>query len=168
MLLGRYRPGLLLALASAGAVLGVSAVQSARKLAPADVDHYIGILERDLPPELEQREEFITRLRSWAENDDGQPVYMLNLMRFFDDLRPGTYALKETQPAGYLDGKDTIGTPGGTAGNDQFANIVLGPGVDGINNNFGEIKPGTLSGFVYVDANNDGIRQAGEFFLNGK
>lgn len=88
MLLDRYRPELLLALASAGAVLGVSALQSARKLSPADVDHYIGILERDLPPELQDRTEFIARLRAWAENDDGQPVYMLNLMRFFDDLHP--------------------------------------------------------------------------------
>jgi len=86
--LGRYRPELLLALVSAGAVAGVSAFQSARKLSQGDVDRYIGILERELPPELEDREEFISRLRSWAENDDGRPVYMLNLMRFFDQLRP--------------------------------------------------------------------------------
>jgi len=88
MLLDRYRPELLLALASAGAVAGISAFQSARKLSQADVDRYIGILERDLPPELKDREEFISRLRAWAENDDGRPVYMLNLMRFFDQLRP--------------------------------------------------------------------------------
>ena len=88
MQLTRYRPELLAVLASAGAVLGVSAFQSARKLSPADVDRYIGVLERDAPPELEDREEFIARLRAWAENDDGQPVYMLNLMRFFDQLRP--------------------------------------------------------------------------------
>ncbi len=88
MLLDRYRPELLLALASAAAVAGISALQSARKLSRADVDHYIGILERDLPPELEDRQEFISRLRAWAENDDGRPVYMLNLMRFFDQLRP--------------------------------------------------------------------------------
>ena len=88
MLLDRYRPELLLALAAAGTVAGLSAFQSARKLSQADVDRYIGILERDLPPELEDREEFISRLRAWAENDDGRPVYMLNLMRFFDQLRP--------------------------------------------------------------------------------
>jgi hypothetical protein len=87
MLLSRYRPEALLALASASAVLGVSAFLRTRKLSPADVDHYVGILERDLPPELEDRKEFIARLRAWAENDDGRPVYMLNLMRFFDDLK---------------------------------------------------------------------------------
>ncbi len=58
----------------------------------------------------------------------------------FDQLRPGTYALKETQPAGYLDGKDSIGTPGGTPRNDAFDNIVLPVEFDGVNNDFGEIK----------------------------
>ena len=56
-------------------------------------------------------------------------------------MRPGTYTLAEDQPAGYADGKDTIGTPGGTAGNDQFTNIVLAAGAVGVNNNFGEKFP---------------------------
>ena len=39
----------------------------------------------------------------------------------FSQLRPGTYTITETQPAGWLDGTDTQGTPGGgTAGNDVF------------------------------------------------
>lgn len=59
----------------------------------------------------------------------------------FDKLRPGTYALTETQPANYADGKDTIGTPGGDPGNDVFNNIQLNAGVDGVNNDFGEVKP---------------------------
>jgi protocatechuate 3,4-dioxygenase beta subunit len=59
----------------------------------------------------------------------------------FADLRPGTYALTETQPAGYDDGKDTIGTPGGITANDVFSAINLQAGVDGVDNNFGEIKP---------------------------
>ncbi|HZZ77397.1 MAG TPA: SdrD B-like domain-containing protein [Gemmataceae bacterium] len=58
----------------------------------------------------------------------------------FTNLRPGTYAITETQPSAYLDGKDTIGTPGGTTGNDVFSDIQLAAGVDGTNNNFGEIK----------------------------
>lgn len=61
----------------------------------------------------------------------------------FSDLRPGTYALNETQPAGYADGQDAIGTPGGTPGNDVFSNIQLPVGFDGINNDFGEIKADT-------------------------
>src|SRR5262249_12633696 len=35
----------------------------------------------------------------------------------FTNLRPGTYTLTEAQPDEYLDGKDSIGTQGGTAGN---------------------------------------------------
>lgn len=59
----------------------------------------------------------------------------------FNDLLAGTYTIKETQPSGYLDGKDTQGTPGtGTAGNDVFSGIVLAAGVNGKNNNFGERK----------------------------
>ncbi|MBI3822764.1 MAG: carboxypeptidase regulatory-like domain-containing protein [Planctomycetes bacterium] len=61
----------------------------------------------------------------------------------FSDLRPGTYALNETQPAGYADGKDAIGTPGGTSGNDVFSAIQLPAGFDGVNNDFGEIKGDT-------------------------
>ena len=33
----------------------------------------------------------------------------------FGNLRPGTYTLTETQPAGLLDGKDTAGSLGGVA-----------------------------------------------------
>ena len=81
----------------------------------------------------------------------------------FTTLRPGTYTITETQPPNYLDGKDTQGTPGGgTVTNDRFANIPLGPGVNGDNNNFGELVPSSICGYVYVDADDDGIRDPGE------
>jgi hypothetical protein len=59
----------------------------------------------------------------------------------FTGLRPGVYKLTETQPAGYNDGIDTIGTPGGQTFNDEFRNINLPAGFNGINNNFGEVLP---------------------------
>jgi uncharacterized repeat protein (TIGR01451 family) len=80
----------------------------------------------------------------------------------FSNLGPGTYSLTETQPANYFNGKDSIGTQGGTVGNDVFSNINLASGVDGINNNFGELAPSGLSGFVYLDSNDNGIKEAGE------
>ena len=46
----------------------------------------------------------------------------------------------ETQPVQFIDGKDTIGTPGGTTTNDMFSDIVLPADFDGVNNNFGELK----------------------------
>lgn len=84
----------------------------------------------------------------------------------FPLLRPGTYMLTETQPGAYLDGKDTIGTPGGTTSNDQFSNIVLTSGTNGVENNFGEVLASSLSGYVYHDANNDGSR-AGDAPISG-
>ncbi|MEI8374698.1 MAG: SdrD B-like domain-containing protein, partial [Planctomycetota bacterium] len=66
----------------------------------------------------------------------------------FTNLRPGTYTLTETQPPGYTDGKEGIGTPGGTIGIGQFTNIVLAAGVSGANNNFGEIKSAIASQLV--------------------
>jgi hypothetical protein len=80
----------------------------------------------------------------------------------FTNLRAGVYTITEGGTTGYLDGKDTIGTQGGTVGADQFTNIKLGFGVNGVNNNFGELKPSSLSGFCYYDANNDGIKEPGE------
>src|SRR5205085_2013288 len=80
----------------------------------------------------------------------------------FRNLRPGTYSLQETQPAGYLDGKDTIGTPGGITANDLFFAIVLTSGTSGADNNFGELLPASVAGFVYVDTNDDGIKQGSE------
>lgn len=61
----------------------------------------------------------------------------------FPGLTAGTYTITETQPAGYLDGKDTIGSQGGTTQNDRFTNILLAGGVNGVNNNFCELLPPT-------------------------
>ncbi len=91
----------------------------------------------------------------------------------FTGLRPGSYNVTETQPAGFLDGKDTIGTINGlpstgTTANDAFSAIVLAGGQNSPNNNFGErpvpvpVPPGSLSGFVYVDSDDDGVKDAGE------
>ena len=49
----------------------------------------------------------------------------------FLNLRPGTYAITETSPAGYFDGKDTVGTQGGAVGNDAFNSIAISGGVSG-------------------------------------
>jgi serine-aspartate repeat-containing protein C/D/E len=86
----------------------------------------------------------------------------------FDNLAPGIYGVKETQPSGYLDGLDTAGTIGGatkgTAHNpgDLIDVISLGSGESGINYNFGELLPASISGYAYVDANNNGVYDSGE------
>jgi hypothetical protein len=56
----------------------------------------------------------------------------------FLNLRPGSYAIIETQPAGYLQGIDSVGTAGGSlAATDRFF-VQLGEGINGINYNYGE------------------------------
>lgn len=70
---------------------------------------------------------------------------------FFDNLAPGTYVLRETQPVEFVDGLDTLGqlyslnnqpippsASAGTASNDAFVNIVLTANVLGDYYNFGE------------------------------
>lgn len=60
----------------------------------------------------------------------------------FDNLRPGTYSLHETQPSFYDDGLDSIGTQGGLvdSANDLLYSINLGSGVNGLHNDFGELN----------------------------
>jgi hypothetical protein len=55
----------------------------------------------------------------------------------FTDLAPGSYTLTESQPDFLLDGVDSIGTQGGTAGNDRLE-IELQQDTEGEENNFGE------------------------------
>ena len=86
----------------------------------------------------------------------------------FNGLRPGTYTIVESQPSGFLDGKDTIGAPGGSnAVKNQFSNIVVTSGTTGINNNFGELIASSVAGFVYLDSNNNGAMNAGEPAIGG-
>jgi hypothetical protein len=81
----------------------------------------------------------------------------------FGNLRPGNYSLvKATQPDGFLDGKNTIGSQGGQASGNSFTQISLSPGVAGANNNFAEVLPGSLAGFVYLDVNNNGVIEPGD------
>jgi hypothetical protein len=46
-------------------------------------------------------------------------------------------------------------------GLDVISGIVLNVGVNGSNNNFGELPPASLSGFVYLDSNNNGLFEPG-------
>ena len=67
------------------------------KLTQAEIDHYIPIIEK-LPLPAEEIKAIVSRIRPWAEIDDGKPVYMFNLIRFFPQLRtfPGAPEFKGT------------------------------------------------------------------------
>ncbi len=83
------------------------------------------------------------------------------------------YTIREAaQPAGYIDGAESVGSVAGVSRgssnvNDQFAGVVLGPADTAINYDFGELRFGSIAGSVYVDANGDGIRNPSEAGLAG-
>jgi len=86
----------------------------------------------------------------------------------FTGLRPGVYTVSETQPAAYLDGKDTVGTTGGDASvNDVLSAINLAAGQHSQENNFGELLPASLGDYVWLDNDNDGVQNDGATGLNG-
>ncbi len=83
-------------------------------------------------------------------DDRGNPVNLAATTAgdyTFANLRPGGYTLTETQAAGYVDGKDTLGrvngvVTGNAAVNDEFSDILLTmPGSLATDYNFGERNP---------------------------
>lgn len=79
----------------------------------------------------------------------------------FTGLLPGTYRVVETQPDGYLSVGDTPGVVNGSTRGvvttvDILSSINLGGGDNSIHNDFAEVRAASLSGFVYVDANDNG------------
>lgn len=86
----------------------------------------------------------------------------------FDQLRPGTYTVKELQPAGYLQGGQTAGSGGGNdSQSDVISTIPIGSGVDLVNYNFCEILPSSLSGRVFSDPNEDCTFNSGDTPIAG-
>jgi uncharacterized repeat protein (TIGR01451 family) len=85
----------------------------------------------------------------------------------FVNLIPGTYTATEAQPAGLLDGIDTPGSLGGTAGQgaadtDAVRSIALPIGGVSVQNNFAEIPPASIVGSVYEDRNRNRRQDPGE------
>ncbi|MDP6547037.1 MAG: SdrD B-like domain-containing protein, partial [Phycisphaerae bacterium] len=73
---------------------------------------------------------------------------------YFDALRPGKYTIaQQTQPVGYTDGIDSVGTADGTlpAGtNDVISEINLDAYVEGVNYNFAEHRAETGAGQIVL------------------
>jgi len=85
----------------------------------------------------------------------------------FENLPPDYYGVQEVFSwTEYLDGADYPGNLGGTPDNDIITLIPL-KGANGINYDFTEILPASISGRVFVDADGDGAYDAGEKTLKG-
>ena len=81
----------------------------------------------------------------------------------FSNLLPGSYQVVKTNPAGYFSVGATAGNVGGTVdatvtSPDVISQITLQGGDDSEGNDFALALPGTLSGFVYHEQNDDGQR----------
>ncbi len=86
----------------------------------------------------------------------------------FTNLRPGTYTVTETQPGDYFDGADRVGSAGGVLqAPDSITGITLISGTAAISYDFCELEPVSLSGYVYLDLDNDGVRDSGESGIGG-
>ena len=62
---------------------------SLRKLTSADVEAYLQRMEGKLPGDPAVQAAFLTRMRAFGLADDGRPVYMLNAMRYYPELKRG-------------------------------------------------------------------------------
>ena len=121
---------------------------------------------------IELRDGSGTLLQSVLTNASGEYL--------FANLAPGTYSVREAaQPAGTSNGLTIAGTVpnGGTAGTvtatavvpSAITGIILPPGTVAALNNFAEIPNGrTISGVVFLDADNDGIRETNEPGISGQ
>jgi serine-aspartate repeat-containing protein C/D/E len=86
----------------------------------------------------------------------------------FEGVLPGEYAIREIQPDGYFQGDQKAGSGGGDdATNDVIQAIFVMPGQDLVDYNFCEIPPGSISGSVFVDTDEDCNFDAGEQPLAG-
>jgi serine-aspartate repeat-containing protein C/D/E len=112
--------------------------------------------------------------RSTKTASDGS-YYFLNLER------NATYALHETQPSGYYDAENTAGyvknesdVRGEVVYDARFAadrrvieGITIAPFENGVENNFGEVKLFSVSGYVYEDLDFSKTRSTGDANIAG-
>ena len=84
-------------------------------------------------------------------------------IQFTPDLMPsditGTDIIQEDPETGR---RHLVFVPGPV-----FSHIVLSVGVTGADNNFGELPPASLAGFVYADTNNNGVFESTETGITG-
>ncbi|MBC9035189.1 carboxypeptidase regulatory-like domain-containing protein [Sphingomonas sp. JC676] len=94
-------------------------------------------------------------------------------------LRPGTYTVTETPPPGLEHSGAFIGSAGGSSGgasgantaapgqaNSSVSGVVIGAGTTATRYDFGATGRG-IGGYVYLDRNNNGVRDPGEVGIAG-
>ena len=94
----------------------------------------------------------------------------------FQKLPAGSYVVVETQPNGYLTETDNdatvdaVGSPAdapNSSGTDNRIPVTLAAGELDDGNDFIEEFPAELGNIVWIDTNNNGVKDSGELGLNG-
>ncbi|TWU36556.1 Serine-aspartate repeat-containing protein D precursor [Novipirellula aureliae] len=90
----------------------------------------------------------------------------------FNDVPIGNYRIVEYTPAGLLDGKSHVGRIDGVLAGTSIdggliREITMTAAGMGVEYNFCEIAPAAISGFVYHDQSNDGMKGTGEQAIPG-
>ncbi len=86
----------------------------------------------------------------------------------FRKVPPGVYQLNQDQPYDHVDSGVIIGDHGGFPnGYNRIEGIRLPGGSFARGYQFADVQPGQISGFVYVDANNNGLLDANERGIEG-
>jgi len=86
----------------------------------------------------------------------------------FTNLAPGTYNVRETQPTGYYQGMEMLGSVGGVVlGTDHLGQIVLGSGANAVQYDFCEELPAKISGKVFADRDGDCLLDPEDIVLAG-
>ncbi|MAI74170.1 MAG: hypothetical protein CMM01_25185 [Rhodopirellula sp.] len=90
----------------------------------------------------------------------------------FEGVASGNYRLVQFTPRGVMDGTSHVGmiddVPVGiSAGGTLIYDIILNPGGAGVGYDFCEALPASISGYVYHDESNEGIRDPNEMPING-
>ncbi len=75
----------------------------------------------------------------------------------FGYLEPGTYSVIEGATDGFFDAAEQLGNRGGTVQNDRFDNVFVTASKPGSMYNFGEYRPASINGQIYVDYDRDGV-----------
>lgn len=103
-----------------------------QRLTQAQTESYLARADRQIVMPADEKAATLRTLRYFAEHDDGRPVYMLNLMRFYPRVRPLTggppAAMSPAAANAFYEGR-AVGMllpMGGTA---PFMGVAEGPDV---------------------------------------
>ena len=67
-------------------------------LTQSEVEQYIAGFEQNWRMPADEKTQFMANMRAWGESDDGKPVYMINLMAYYDQVQqiPGMPRMEGT------------------------------------------------------------------------